>query len=122
METAMLHFLYYLFIAVCWCSGNILQAIELPNYTVILSQSDFQIRLYNESTWVSARVSGTSFDQSYRNGFQRFYLLLCILKSPFLDVYFFLQNMCKSICFHRIFTLLFPFQINFHSNTLLNKL
>ncbi|XP_014523172.1 heme-binding protein 2 [Vigna radiata var. radiata] len=73
METAMLHFLYYLFIAVCWCSGNILQAIELPNYTVILSQSDFQIRLYNESTWVSARVSGTSFDQSYRNGFQRLY-------------------------------------------------
>ncbi|XP_068462872.1 heme-binding-like protein At3g10130, chloroplastic [Phaseolus vulgaris] len=73
METAVLHFLFCFFTIICWCSGNMVQAIQSPNYTLILSESDFQIRLYNESTWISARVSGTSFDQSYKLGFQRLY-------------------------------------------------
>ncbi|CAJ1940179.1 unnamed protein product [Sphenostylis stenocarpa] len=74
METAVVvHFLCYFFIPICWCSGNIVQAIELPKYTLMLSESDFQIRLYNESTWISAHVSGTSFYQSYKTGFQRLY-------------------------------------------------
>jgi len=114
METAVLHFLYSLFVIICWCSGNMVQAIELPKYTLILSQSDFQIRLYNESTWISARVSGTSFDQSYKTGFQRFYLFI----SHFLLI--FLCNTCVRVFvfFHPIYTVLFPFQIHFHSNTL----
>ncbi|XP_027348678.1 heme-binding protein 2-like [Abrus precatorius] len=76
METTQVCFLYYLSIAMCCCCqccGNIVQAIELPKYTMILSESDFQIRLYNESSWMSASVSGTSFEQSYKSGFHRLY-------------------------------------------------
>jgi len=94
METAVMHFVYYLLISICWCSGNMGQAIELPNYTPILSRSDFQIRLYNESTWVSARVSGTSFDQSYKIGFQRFYLLFPFSKVLIMMFWWLLISEC----------------------------
>ncbi|TKY58676.1 Heme-binding protein 2 [Spatholobus suberectus] len=73
METTLVRFLYHLSMVMCWCCGNIVRAIELPKYSMILSESDFQIRLYNESSWMSARVSGTSFEQSYKIGFQRLY-------------------------------------------------
>uniref|UniRef100_A0A0R0FBD0 SOUL heme-binding protein n=3 Tax=Glycine subgen. Soja TaxID=1462606 RepID=A0A0R0FBD0_SOYBN len=75
METTLVRFLYYLSTAILfWCCANIVHAIELPNYTVILpEESDFQLRLYNESSWISARVSGTSFEQSYKLGFSRLY-------------------------------------------------
>ncbi|RDX82910.1 Heme-binding protein 1, partial [Mucuna pruriens] len=73
METTLARFFYYFSIAICWCCGNVVLAIELPKYTMILSESDFQIRLYNESSWMSARVSGTSFEQSYESGFHRLY-------------------------------------------------
>ncbi|KAL5177515.1 Heme-binding protein 2 [Glycine soja] len=74
METiTLMLFLYYLSMAIlCWCCANIVLAIELPKYTVILSESDFQLRLYNESSWILARVSGASFEQSYMIGFSRF--------------------------------------------------
>ncbi|KAL2344369.1 hypothetical protein Fmac_005654 [Flemingia macrophylla] len=48
-------------------------ATELPKHTIIFSESDFQIRLYNESTWMSARVSETSFEQACKTGFHRLY-------------------------------------------------
>ncbi|KAG5138086.1 hypothetical protein JHK82_022817 [Glycine max] len=75
METiTLMLFLYYLSMAIlCWCCANIVLAIELPKYTVILSESDFQLRLYNESSWILARVSGASFEQSYMIGFSRLY-------------------------------------------------
>ncbi|KAK7386776.1 hypothetical protein VNO78_27112 [Psophocarpus tetragonolobus] len=74
METTLMHSLHYFSIAILCCCGNIVHAIELPKYTVLLSESDFQIRLYNESTWISALVSGaTSYKQSYKIGFQRLY-------------------------------------------------
>ncbi|KAJ0038554.1 hypothetical protein Pint_22909 [Pistacia integerrima] len=46
-------------------------AVESPQYTVIHSDSDFQIRLYQESWWVSAFVRGTSFLNSTKAGFHR---------------------------------------------------
>ncbi|KAK7361647.1 hypothetical protein VNO77_03718 [Canavalia gladiata] len=73
METTLVNFVYYLCIAMCCCCGNLVHAIELPKYTVVLSESDFQIRLFSESSWMLARVSGTSFEQCYRSGFHRFY-------------------------------------------------
>ncbi|XP_061355010.1 uncharacterized protein LOC133299558 [Gastrolobium bilobum] len=73
METTLVFFLYYLSIAMCCCCGNLVSAIESPKYTVILSESDFQIRLYNESSWMSAPVSGTSFEKSTKSGFHRLY-------------------------------------------------
>lgn len=66
---------YYMLMAMCCCFGNIVHAIESPKYTVIQSESDFQIRLYNESSsWMSALSSSTSFEQSTKSGFHRFLL------------------------------------------------
>ncbi|GLU03118.1 hypothetical protein SLE2022_203350 [Rubroshorea leprosula] len=48
-------------------------AIESPKYTVIHSESDFEIRLYAESSWMSALVRGTSFQESTKDGFHRLY-------------------------------------------------
>lgn len=53
------------------CGTKLVEAIESPNYTVATSESDFEIRLYSESTWLSAPVQATSFDQSTKNGFHR---------------------------------------------------
>jgi len=80
METTLMCFLYYLFIIICYCfSNSVVHAIESPKYIVIQSESDFQIRLYNESSWISAPSSGTnSFEQSTKTGFHRFYFCYCI--------------------------------------------
>ncbi|KAE9614453.1 hypothetical protein Lal_00012310 [Lupinus albus] len=73
MEAKLVCLFYYLSIALyCYC-GNLVNAIELPKYTVIRSESDFEIRFYNESSWMSASVSGTSFEQSTKSGFHRLY-------------------------------------------------
>ncbi|KAK2354620.1 heme-binding protein [Trifolium repens] len=74
METTLMCFLYYLFIAICYSFGNSVHAIESPKYVVIQTESDFEIRLYNESSWISAPSSGTnSFQQSTKTGFHRLY-------------------------------------------------
>ncbi|CAL5197250.1 unnamed protein product [Lathyrus oleraceus] len=74
METTLMCFFYYLFITFCYYFANSALAIESPKYTVIQSESDFQIRLYNESSWISAPSSGTnSFEQSTKIGFHRLY-------------------------------------------------
>ncbi|WJX87655.1 hypothetical protein P8452_69820 [Trifolium repens] len=74
METTLMCFLYYLFIAICYSFGNSVHAIESPKYIVIQTESDFEIRLYNESSWISAPSSGTnSFQQSTKTGFHRLY-------------------------------------------------
>ncbi|XP_020237477.1 heme-binding protein 2 [Cajanus cajan] len=75
-KTTLLHLLYYLsmlMLMLMLMCGTKVSAIELPKYTIILSESDFQIRLYNESSWMSARVSGTSFEQASKTGFHRLY-------------------------------------------------
>ncbi|XP_052114807.1 uncharacterized protein LOC107481357 isoform X2 [Arachis duranensis] len=67
--------LHCLSIVMCCLCGNLVtvHAIETPKYTVIRSESDFQIRLYSESTWMSALVlPPTSFDNSTKTGFHRF--------------------------------------------------
>ncbi|XP_010023486.2 heme-binding protein 1 [Eucalyptus grandis] len=48
-------------------------AIESPQYTVALLASDFEIRLYRNSTWMSAPLQGTSFEESTKEGFHRLY-------------------------------------------------
>ncbi|KAG2701944.1 hypothetical protein I3843_06G064100 [Carya illinoinensis] len=69
---------YYLVIAMYFylvlISGN---AIESPKYTVMHSESDFEIRLYLEPSWMSALVRGaTSFEKSTKDGFHRLYQYL----------------------------------------------
>lgn len=49
------------------------QAIESPQYNVIHSESDFEIRMYKESIWMSAFLQGnTSFEDTTKDGFHRF--------------------------------------------------
>ncbi|KAF8016383.1 hypothetical protein BT93_H1784 [Corymbia citriodora subsp. variegata] len=48
-------------------------AIESPSYTVVLLATDFEIRLYRNSTWLSAPLQGTSFEESTKEGFHRVY-------------------------------------------------
>jgi hypothetical protein len=48
-------------------------AIESPQYTVVHSEPDLEIRLYVESSWISALARGaTSFEKSTKYGFHRF--------------------------------------------------
>jgi len=50
-------------------------AIESPQYTVVHSESDFEVRLYTESSWMSAPVLGTTsfdFKESTKDDFHRF--------------------------------------------------
>ncbi|MFS7958818.1 putative SOUL hem-binding protein [Helianthus anomalus] len=52
-------------------------ATESPVYMVVLSAPDVEIRLYRESSWITALVvAGTSFNKSTHDGFHRFVLLI----------------------------------------------
>ncbi|KAK3439910.1 hypothetical protein EUGRSUZ_B00246 [Eucalyptus grandis] len=48
-------------------------AAELPPYTVVHQESDFEVRLYRESTWMSAPVRDISFEKATLNGFHRLF-------------------------------------------------
>ncbi|CAN6557181.1 unnamed protein product [Malus baccata var. baccata] len=48
----------------CVCS-----AIESPQYSVVHSESDFEIRLYRLTPWMSAPVKDISFEKATKNGF-----------------------------------------------------
>ncbi|XWS34752.1 hypothetical protein CRYUN_Cryun21dG0064400 [Craigia yunnanensis] len=50
--------------------------IESPEYRVVHLESDFEIRLYKEMSWMSALVHGTSFQNSTKDGFHRLYQYL----------------------------------------------
>ncbi|KAF7829332.1 heme-binding protein 2-like [Senna tora] len=66
----------YLFcycLCIAMCGTKLVEAIESPAYTVATSESDLEIRLYSESSWLSAPVRGTSFTQSTEDGFHRLY-------------------------------------------------
>ncbi|KAI9125217.1 hypothetical protein K1719_003833 [Acacia pycnantha] len=75
MEAPLIYLFYYYvcIIIITMCGTKLVEAIESPNYTVATSESDFEIRLYSESSWLSASVQGTSFIQSTRIGFHRLY-------------------------------------------------
>ncbi|KAA8533189.1 hypothetical protein F0562_033278 [Nyssa sinensis] len=61
-------------ILVFLCSSCFCNATESPQYKVVHSESDVEIRLYGESSWVSALVSdATSFEKSTKDGFHRLY-------------------------------------------------
>ncbi|XP_050375304.1 uncharacterized protein LOC126792856 [Argentina anserina] len=65
-------------IAICYLCGCIVElsgeAVESPQYTVVLSESDFEVRLYRESAWMSAQVrETTSFEKATKDGFHRLY-------------------------------------------------
>lgn len=48
-------------------------AIESPQFTVVHSESDFEIRLYRVASWMSAPVQDISFEKATRNGFHRLF-------------------------------------------------
>ncbi|KAH7528435.1 hypothetical protein FEM48_Zijuj05G0071800 [Ziziphus jujuba var. spinosa] len=55
------------------CVVGLCNAIESPQYTVAHTESEFEIRLYRESTWMSAPVREISFQKATRNGFHRLF-------------------------------------------------
>ncbi|KAK9278191.1 hypothetical protein L1049_027752 [Liquidambar formosana] len=55
------------------CVIALSKAIESPQYTVIHSESDFEIRLYRESAWMSAAAREISFEKATRSGFHRLF-------------------------------------------------
>lgn len=79
MGRSLLYFLpYYLVSLMYVCLVNTdnlvlsVVAIESAQYTVVRSESDLEIRLYGESSWMSALVPGaTTFEKSTKDGFHR---------------------------------------------------
>lgn len=64
-------------IVICYLCGCLVvlsgQATESPQYRVVHSESDFEVRLYRESSWMSALVQETtSFEKATKDGFHRF--------------------------------------------------
>ncbi|RZC79687.1 hypothetical protein C5167_042263 [Papaver somniferum] len=53
---------------IVFCNG-----IETPQFTVIHTESDFEVRLYRESSWMSAPVREMSFEKATKLGFHRLY-------------------------------------------------
>ena len=63
-------------VAMCYFGNNkfvrTVHTIESPPYTVVHSESEFEVRLYRENSWMSALVQGTtSFEKSTKDGFHR---------------------------------------------------
>ncbi|XP_009624772.1 uncharacterized protein LOC142180284 [Nicotiana tabacum] len=54
-------------------STDLCKAIESPEYTVVHSESDFEIRRYRESVWMTAPVNEISFEKATRDGFHRLF-------------------------------------------------
>ncbi|KAF5476764.1 hypothetical protein F2P56_003468 [Juglans regia] len=54
-------------------SLGLCNAIESPQYTVVHTESDFEIRLYRDSTWISAPVKDISFQKATKLGFHRLF-------------------------------------------------
>lgn len=53
------------------CLLTLCNAIESPQYAVVHAESDFEIRLYSNSTWMSALVNELSFEKATLFGFHR---------------------------------------------------
>jgi hypothetical protein len=66
-------------VVVVLCLGflGLCSALESPQFTVVHSESDFEIRLYRDSTWMSAPVKDISFDKATKLGFHRYLLYPC---------------------------------------------
>lgn len=64
-------------VVMCYLISNTIilssHAIESPQYILIHSESEFEIRLYKDCSWMTAIVQGTtSFEQSTKDGFHRY--------------------------------------------------
>ncbi|GLU20747.1 hypothetical protein SLE2022_369290 [Rubroshorea leprosula] len=57
----------------CWAWVVLCNGAESPQYSVVHSESDFEIRLYRDSTWMSARVLDLSFQRATLYGFHRLF-------------------------------------------------
>lgn len=55
------------------CVLGLCNAYESPQYTVLHSESEFQIRLYRESVWMTAPVKKISFRKATNDGFHRLF-------------------------------------------------
>lgn len=51
----------------------VIEATESPQYTVVHSESEFEIRVYRDSVWMSAPVNDLSFHQATKFGFHRLF-------------------------------------------------
>lgn len=60
------------FLALCY-------ALETPSYNLVHSESDFEIRLYGNSSWMSAPVREVSFQKATVDGFNRYFLLVMMI-------------------------------------------
>ena len=60
----------------CFGFLGLCHAIESPQYTVVHSESDFEIRLYRQSMWMSAPAKDISFEKATKFGFHRYYYFL----------------------------------------------
>ena len=60
----------------CFGFLGLCHAIESPQYTVVHSELDFEIRLYRQSTWMSAPAKDISFEKATKFGFHRYYYFL----------------------------------------------
>uniref|UniRef100_A0A0D6R8E8 SOUL heme-binding protein n=1 Tax=Araucaria cunninghamii TaxID=56994 RepID=A0A0D6R8E8_ARACU len=60
-----------------WClgvQGTFAFELEKPQYAVVHEESDFEVRLYREMTWMSASpVQEVSFEKVTRQGFHRLF-------------------------------------------------
>ncbi|KAK9669471.1 hypothetical protein RND81_13G132800 [Saponaria officinalis] len=55
------------------CSVALSQATESPAYTTIHTESEFEIRFYRDTVWMSAHVDHLSFHQATKFGFHRLF-------------------------------------------------
>ena len=60
----------------CFGFLGLCHAIESPQYTVVHSELDFEIRLYRQSMWMSAPAKDISFEKATKFGFHRYYYFL----------------------------------------------
>ncbi|KAL0417167.1 UNVERIFIED_CONTAM: hypothetical protein Slati_3548600 [Sesamum latifolium] len=49
------------------------KGLESPQYTVVHSESDFEVRFYRESAWMTAPVDEISFEKATKDGFHRLF-------------------------------------------------
>lgn len=54
------------------CAAARADNIESPPYSVVHAESDFEIRLYRPSTWISTPVEDISFNKATQIGFHKY--------------------------------------------------
>lgn len=50
-----------------------IKATESPQYTVMHTESDFEIRFYRETVWMTAPANEISFEKATKDGFHRLF-------------------------------------------------